>query len=357
MSPHPQPEPADPTTSVTTLRVDGLDVRVGVRGRASGRTAVQDVSLTIGRGEAVGLVGESGSGKTLTCRSILGLLPPGCRVDAGSITLGDDGEDGAELVGGRRSSWQDIRGTRLAAVFQDPASYLNPSITVGHQLAEVLRVKGGRSRHDARRRALELFAEVGLHLPERVYHQYPQELSGGMLQRILLAIAVSLEPELLVADEATTALDVVIQAEILRLLSRLRRTHDLSLLLVTHDLAVVAETCDRVLVMYAGEIVESGPTAEVLANPRHPYTRALLGVASIGNWSRRALEVIPGSPPEAGTAMPGCRFAPRCRYAAEACTRGPVALEPAGPDRAARCVRLDELASERPAGGLDREAS
>jgi peptide/nickel transport system ATP-binding protein len=340
-------EQATTSTSTPTVRVQQLDVTVG----GTDRRAVQGVSFDIARGESVGLVGESGSGKTLTCRSVLGLLPPGCRVSSGSIRLG---EDEVELVGARRSRWQDIRGVRLAAVFQDPASYLNPSVTVGHQLAEVLRVKAGLSREAARARSLELFTEVGLHLPERVYHQYPQELSGGMLQRILLAIAVSLEPELLIADEATTALDVVIQAEILRLLSGLRQRHQLSLLLVTHDLAVVAETCDRILVMYGGEIVESGPTAQVLEDPLHPYTRALLGVASIGDWSRRALEVIPGSPPEAGAAMPGCRFAPRCRFATEACNRGPVALEPQTDGRAARCIRLDDAALDR---ALDREAS
>jgi peptide/nickel transport system ATP-binding protein len=340
MSALPQPDPTRDRS--TTVRVEGLDVSVG----GTARRAVQGVSFEIAPGEAVGLVGESGSGKTLTCRSVLGLLPPGCRVAAGSIRLGSDDVD---LVSARRSTWQDIRGTRLAAVFQDPASYLNPSITVGHQLAEVVRVKSGLSRDAARARSLELFTEVGLHHPDRVFHQYPQQLSGGMLQRVLLAIAVSLEPELLIADEATTALDVVIQAEILRLLSRLRARHQLSLLLVTHDLAVVAETCDRILVMYAGEIVESGPTQQVLADPLHPYTRALLDVASIGDWSRRALEVIPGSPPEAGAPMPGCRFAPRCRFATDACASGPVALETPTAGRSARCLRLEDLSLAREA--------
>jgi peptide/nickel transport system ATP-binding protein len=167
-----------------------------------------------------------------------------------------------------------------------------------------------------------------------------------MLQRVLIAIAVSLEPELLIADEATTALDVVVQAEILQLLSRLRRTHQLSLLLVTHDLAVVADTCDRVLVMYGGEIVESGPTEQVLRDPRHPYTRALLAVASIGDWTRRTLEVIPGTPPEAGEELPGCRFAPRCRDVVADCTAEPVWMT-TWPDenRSARCLRAEDLES------------
>ncbi len=319
-------------------RAPTLDVhRLGVTVGRDRRPAVRDVTFQIARGESVGLVGESGSGKTLTCRSVLGLLPGGCEISSGSIRLG---ADPVELVGARRRTWDGLRGTRLAAVFQDPASYLNPSLTVGHQVAEVLRVKRGLDRHAARTRGTELLAEVGLDRPDRVFHQYPHELSGGMLQRVLIAIAVALEPELLIADEATTALDVVIQAEILHLLSRLRRTHDLSLLLVTHDLAVVAETCDRVLVMYGGEIVESGPTEQVLRDPLHPYTRALLSVASIGDWNRRSLEVIPGSPPEAGEDLPGCRFAPRCRDAVAACTSAPVALEQQGGGRTARCLRV-----------------
>jgi peptide/nickel transport system ATP-binding protein len=342
------PQP-DRTARTRTLRVEGLGVTVGQQRRE----AVRGVTFEIARGESVGLVGESGSGKTLTCRSVLGLLPAGCDVAAGSILLGsgDPGDTEVELTTVRRRGWDRIRGLRLAAVFQDPASYLNPSLTVGHQLAEQLRVKRDLSRREAHARSIELFVEVGLHRPEQVFHQYPHELSGGMLQRVLIAIAVALEPELLIADEATTALDVVIQAEILQLLSRLRRDHHLSLLLVTHDLAVVAETCDRILVMYGGEIVESGPTAEVLADPKHPYTRALLSVASIGDWTRRTLDVIPGSPPEAGEQMSGCRFAPRCSAAREQCTAGPIELTPVAAERSARCVRLDELALT-PAGGV-----
>jgi peptide/nickel transport system ATP-binding protein len=327
---------SQPPEPERTLLVDGLSVTVG-RDR---REAVHAVSLSIRRGESVGLVGESGSGKTLTCRSVLGLLPAGCEVAAGRITLGS-GADEVELTGARRGTWNRVRGARLGAVFQDPASYLNPSLTVGYQLAEQLRVKRALSRREARARSVELFAEVGLRSPEEVFHQHPHELSGGMLQRVLIAIAVSLEPELLIADEATTALDVVVQAEILELLSRLRRTHRLSLLLVTHDLAVVADTCDRILVMYGGEIVESGLTHQVLTDPAHPYTRALLDVASIGDWRRRTLDVIPGSPPEAGARMSGCRFAPRCRDVLEACTTAPVALRETEPGRVARCIRVE----------------
>jgi len=319
------------------LKVDGLQVSVG-----NSLVAVRDVSFEIRRGESVGLVGESGSGKTLTCRSVLGLLPETGEIDHGSIVLGSgSGDHGAvELTGARRGTWDRVRGTRVAAVFQDPASYLNPSLTIGHQVDEVLRVRGGLGRRAARERTVELLTEVGLHDAERVYHCYPFELSGGMLQRVIIAIAVSLNPELLIADEATTALDTVVQAEILELLQRLRRTHQLSLLLVTHDLAVVAETCERVLVMYAGEIVESGPTEQVLNDPQHPYTQALMGVASIGDWSRRTLDTIPGQPPAAGEELPGCRFAPRCQYAAAECVAGPIQLAAVDGVRASRCVRV-----------------
>lgn len=334
------PSPHEHSPRGRTLEVSGLQVSVG-----DDLVAVQDVSFEIGRGESVGLVGESGSGKTLTCRAVLGLLPATGHVDRGRVVLGD-GADAVELTGARRGTWDRVRGLRLGAVFQDPASYLNPSLTVGHQLAEQLRVKRGLSRSAAKERTIELFTEVGLRDPAAVFHQYPFQLSGGMLQRVLIAIAVSCEPELLIADEATTALDVVVQAEILKLLRRLRETHGLSLLLVTHDLAVVAETCERILVMYGGQIVESGPTDQVLGDPQHPYTQALMGVATIGNWQRRRLDVIAGQPPAAGERLPGCRFAPRCPLAVEECETGAVPLTEIDADRAARCVRLDRRVRE-----------
>ncbi|MFF1909300.1 ABC transporter ATP-binding protein [Kitasatospora sp. NPDC058218] len=378
MSPTP-PESAptpDRPARTATLRVEGLHVTVG-----HGRTeAVRDVSFDVLPGEAVGLVGESGSGKTLTCRSVLGLPAPGVSVAAGRIVLGSttDGDatkrdvpDGSapdgdatghgttarhatdrqatdhpalDLTSLTDRQWQQVRGRRLGAVFQDPGSYLNPTLTVGRQLGEPLR-RRGLTKAQTRRRALELFAAVGLHDPERVHDSYPHELSGGMLQRVLLAVAISGDPQLLVADEATTALDTVVQAEVLDLLGVLRERHGLALLLVSHDLAVVAEVCDRVLVFYAGEIVEEGRTADVVASPAHPYTEALLRVASLGRRDRRELAVIPGRPPEPGAAGPGCRFAPRCEYATAACTERGVPLTPVpGADgRAVRCLRAGEL--------------
>jgi len=267
-------QPTERPPAEVVLRVEDLRVTVG-----GGRTeAVHGVSFTVARGETVGLVGESGSGKTLTCRAVLGLLAPGCERSAGRIELGGAGA-GAEptdLASLSRREWNAVRGTRIGTVFQDPASYLNPSITVGRQLAETLRVNLGLGRAEAHSRAVDLFASVGLRRPETVYHQYPHELSGGMAQRVLIAIAISGDPDLLVADEATSSLDVLVQAEVLELLRRLSEERGLALLLVTHDLAVVTEVCDRVLVCYQGELVEQGPTDEIIARPQHPHTRALL---------------------------------------------------------------------------------
>ncbi|GAA2613069.1 ABC transporter ATP-binding protein [Streptomyces axinellae] len=328
---------AEPTGAPPVLTVEGLDVTIEAAHRAA--RAVRQVDLTLHRGEAVGLVGESGSGKSLTCRSVLGVLPDGIAVTGGRIGLADpDGAGTTELTGLDRARWNTVRGRRVAAVFQDPASYLNPSLTVGRQLCEQLRVGRGLSRPAARERAVELFGAVGLHRPDELYDRYPHELSGGMLQRVLIAVAVSCEPELLIADEATTALDVVVQAEILELLQSLRTAYGLTLVLVTHDLAVVAESCERVVVMYAGEIVEDGPTEAVLAAPAHPYTEALLRVASLGAWGRRELEVIEGQPPEAGAELPGCRFADRCPYAGPRCAEAPVQLRTRQDGRRSRCL-------------------
>jgi peptide/nickel transport system ATP-binding protein len=323
------------------LRLDDLHVSV----HDGAATAVRGVSLSVRAGEIVGLVGESGSGKTLTCRAALGVLPAGCAVQEGSVSFG-----GRDVTGLSRRGWERVHGSEIGAVFQDPASYLNPSITVGHQLTEVLRVKLGLARRAARRRAAELLAAVGLQDPERVLDQIPAELSGGMLQRVMIAIAISCGPRLLVADEPTTALDVTIQAEVLELLQALRDQRGLAVLFVSHDLAVVTQLCDRIAVFYAGEIVESGPAAEIVARPRHPYTQALLRVASVGDFQRRELEVIPGQPPRVGADIAGCRFAARCPVAMPACQDGPVASALAGDRHQVRCVRSGSRVGELVAG-------
>ncbi|MBT0769951.1 ABC transporter ATP-binding protein [Kineosporia sp. J2-2] len=244
------------------------DVRIS----QGAREFVHGASFDLYPGGVVGIVGESGSGKTLTCRSALGILPDGFTVSGGSITVA--GQDISALS---VKQWTTLRGTTISAVFQDPASYLNPSLTVGSQLGEVLRVKAGLRRREARTRGLELLEAVHLRDPLKVYDQYPHELSGGMQQRVLIATAISLGPRVLIADEATTALDVTVQAEILDLLSDLRESTGLALVVVSHDLAVIAQLCEQVLVMRSGEVVEQGPTAQVLHDPRHEYTRLLIG--------------------------------------------------------------------------------
>ncbi|GAA2237199.1 ABC transporter ATP-binding protein [Herbiconiux moechotypicola] len=232
---------------------------------------VHGVSFSLRRGGVIGIVGESGSGKSLTCRAILGLLPQYLEVSGGRIEL--FGRDAASLT---PKEWTQVRGTRISAVFQDPASYLNPSIRVGKQVQEVLRVKRGLGRREAKARTLELFDAVQLRDPAYVYQQYTHELSGGMLQRVLIASAIALEPDILIADEATTALDVTVQAEILELLASLKESTGLSLIVVSHDLAVVAQLCDEVLVMKDGSVVEHGVTRDILENPQHEYSRLLI---------------------------------------------------------------------------------
>lgn len=260
------PPPAVATDSVVLAVHD-----VRIYDQVNDREIVYGISFQLTPGKVVGIVGESGSGKTLTCRAALGILPEHFAISAGAIEIA--GRDIAELT---PAQWTDLRGSTISAVFQDPASYLNPSIRVGAQIAEVIRVKTGASRRQARHRALELLALVHLRDPALVYDQYAFELSGGMLQRVLIATAIAADPTVLIADEATTALDVTVQAEILDLLADLQERTGLALLVVSHDLAVVAQLCDEVLVMREGQVVEQGPTAEVLHRPRHEYIRMLI---------------------------------------------------------------------------------
>jgi len=238
---------------------------------ADGTELVHGVSLAVRPGEALGVVGESGSGKTLTCRALLGILPSGVSVTGGSVRV-----DGREFTTASERDWRSVRGTRIGAVFQDPASYLNPAIPVGAQLAETLRVTAEVPRTKAKQRARELLDDLGIRRVDLVLRQRVAELSGGMLQRVLIAMALAANPAVLIADEATTALDVTVQAELLELLARLRRERGLALILVSHDLAVVAQVCERVLVFRDGRVVEGGATSRVLRAPGHPYTRSLL---------------------------------------------------------------------------------
>ena len=251
------------------LEVDGLCMEFG-RPDAPLR-AVDGVDFAIAPGETLVLVGESGSGKTLTCRALLGILPPGTVITGGRILV-----DGHDLTRAGEPEWRGIRGRRIGAVFQDPASYLNPAVRVGAQLEEVLRVTAGVRRAETRARARQLLDSLGLRDVDRVLGQRVGELSGGMLQRILIAMALAADPAVLIADEATTALDVTVQAELLDLLRRLRAERELALVLVSHDLAVVSQVCERVVVLRDGRIIEGGATTRVLSRPGHPYTRQLL---------------------------------------------------------------------------------
>lgn len=238
---------------------------------ADGTELVHGVSVSVRPGEALGIVGESGSGKTLTCRALLGILPPGLRVAGGTVSI-----DGQNLTDAGEKEWRRVRGTHVAAVFQDPASYLHPAIPVGAQLEETLRITAGLSRKHAREQARALLDDLGIRRVDLVLRQRVAQLSGGMLQRVLIAMALAADPAVLIADEATTALDVTVQAELLELLKRLRAERGLALILVSHDLAVVAQVCERVQVFRDGRVVEAGATSRVLRAPGHPYTRELL---------------------------------------------------------------------------------
>jgi oligopeptide/dipeptide ABC transporter ATP-binding protein len=295
--------------------------------------AVDGVSFDVGAGEVLGIVGESGCGKSVTALSILRLVPepPGEIVPGSSIRFHD-----RELLALSEREMRAIRGNDIAMIFQEPMTSLNPVFTVGDQIAEAIRLHRGRSRSAARREAVTLLRLVGIPDPEQRAAGYPHQLSGGQRQRVMIAIALSCEPALLIADEPTTALDVTIQAQILALLAELRARLGMAMILITHDLGVVAGTCDRVAVMYAGRIVEEAPATRIFDDPRHPYTQGLL--RSIPRLDRRAerLAVIPGAVPSATHWPAGCRFRDRCGHAWERCAAEPP-LVPIGPGRAARC--------------------
>ncbi|WP_020180693.1 dipeptide/oligopeptide/nickel ABC transporter permease/ATP-binding protein [Methylopila sp. M107] len=308
---------------------------------ASGRhAAVRDVSFSLPRGGSLGIVGESGSGKSVTALSLarLAASPPGV------ITAGDVALDGEDVLSAPFGRLRQIRGARVAYVFQDPSTTLDPLMPVGRQIAEAAAAHGAAG---AGARAKKLAEEVGLPDPDRVLAAYPHQLSGGQRQRIGIAIALAQDPDVLVADEPTTALDATTQAKVLKLFCELRARRGAALIFVSHDLAVVETLCERVAVFYAGEIVEEGPTAEVLAAPRHPYTARLIACAPKLGEPDRALEPIEGGPPPIDDRPEGCAFAPRCRLAIEACRAGPIALAAEGEGRAARCIRTQEVALGR----------
>jgi len=304
--------------------------------------AVDGVTFDVGQGEIVGLVGESGCGKSVTNLSILGLLPkPQGRIAGGSVVF-----EGRELVGLPERELQGIRGNDIAMIFQDPMTSLNPYLRVEEQLAEVGQLHLGLSRNRAVGRAVELLRRVGIPDPETRILSYPHEFSGGMRQRAMIAMALLCDPKLLIADEPTTALDVTIQAQILDLLKGLRDERGMSIILITHDLGVVAGMCDRVIVMYAGRIVEEAPTRELYASPAHPYTKALLAsVPRLDATAHAMLHSIEGLPPRLDRGpFEACTFAPRCAYVRDACLLAEPALETFAPGRSRRCaVPIEEV--------------
>ena len=303
--------------------------------------AVQSASFTVEPGQALGLVGESGCGKSMTLRAILGLQP-----QPGHITGGEIRFEGDDLANADPKRLRNVRGARISIIFQEPMTALNPVMRVGDQIAEGPRVHLGKRRSEARQTALELMRKVGIPDPARRAQAYPHELSGGMRQRVMIAIALSCEPRLSLCDEPTTALDVTIQDQILKLLSAMRRDLGVSVVFVTHDLAVVAETCERIAVMYAGQVVETGTVDEVFRAPRHPYTLGLLRSVPRFDVVRQTLDSIPGQPPDLVAPPTGCPFQPRCGFAREDCLEGDFPLRRLGPGRATACIHDDDCAQD-----------
>jgi peptide/nickel transport system ATP-binding protein/oligopeptide transport system ATP-binding protein len=314
--------------------------------------AVDGVSFSVARSETLGIVGESGCGKSVTSLSIMRLVPdpPGEIVQGSSVRF-----DGRELLELPESEMRKVRGNDIAMIFQEPMTSLNPVYTVGEQIAESFRLHRRASRAEAWTRAVEMLRLVGIPSPEGRAHDYPHQLSGGQRQRVMIAIALSCDPDLLIADEPTTALDVTIQAQILELLADLQHRLGMAMILITHDLGVVAQVCDRVAVMYAGRIVEEGPVQRIFDDPRHPYTQGLLRALPRLDEPSHELAVIPGQVPSPTAWPSGCRFRPRCPFAWDLCAAEEPGLIDASPDQRARCWL--ETHPERRAAGTGFVAS
>ncbi|MGV9850631.1 ABC transporter ATP-binding protein [Streptomyces sp. NPDC003442] len=334
MTPSTLPAPAG--TGGPALEVEGLCV--DLRTPSGTVRAVNGVGFQVRKGRTLALLGESGCGKSMTALSMVGLLEPTAEVTGGSVKV--SGTDVLRLgQAGRRK----LAGPVLSIVFQDALTALNPVQPVGRQLAEPFRIHRGMSRRDAREKAVELMTRVGIPEPRLRARAYPHQFSGGMRQRLLIAMAVALDPDVLIADEPTTALDVTVQAQIMRLLRDLQTERDMALVLITHDLAVVAQRADDVVVMYAGNVVETGPVAEVFSRPRHPYTKGLLDSVPEHAVRGRPLPAVPGSPPELSAVPSGCVFRARCPLAQERCAQERPRLVSVGDSRSAACHFSEEL--------------
>lgn len=319
------------------LRIEHLETHFKTRGGTV--KAVNDISFAIADGEVLGLVGESGSGKSMTCRSILRLVPPPGKIVGGNIYYKEE----------NIMSWPDARlthyrGAQVSMILQEPMTALNPVHTVGKQIEETILQHEQVSQKEAEARAVDLMKLVGIPAPDRRLHEYPHQFSGGMRQRVMIAIALACRPKVLLADEPTTALDVTIQDQIIRLVQSLQEEMGMSVLWVTHDLGVVAQLCDRVAVMYAGQIMELANVVDLFDCSRHPYTRGLMeSIPSGGSRTENKLIPIPGQPPDLLNLGAGCPFKVRCRYAIEACSLGEVPLRPVTPDHFSACIRFEEL--------------
>jgi len=324
---------------VTLLSVSNLRVAFGSGQREL--PAVDDVGFDVAEGEVLGIVGESGSGKSVTALSIMGLLPkPPARVAAGSIKF-----QGQDLLGLGEREMQRVRGPGIGMIFQEPMTSLNPVFPIGDQLMETVRVHERVGKAAQHERATAMLAKVGIAEPERRLRDYPHQLSGGMRQRVMIAMALACNPKLLIADEPTTALDVTIQQQILELLLDLREELGMAVIIITHNMGVVAEMADRVVVMYAGRIVERAPVTGLFERPAHPYTRGLLESIPTLADERDRLRSIPGTLPNPAALPPGCRFEPRCRWRISACAAAVPPLEALGENHESACIRQRELSS------------
>lgn len=335
MAGNPQFVAGEGDTSPPLLDVRGLTVEFRTRDGVA--RAADAVDLNVRRGRTVAVIGESGCGKSVTAAAIMGIIAPPGQVTAGQVLF-----NGVDVLGLDDKARRALRGTQIAMVFQDAPSALNPVMQVGKQIAEMFRVHQGLGRKEAFARAVELMDAVRIPSAASRAKDYPHQFSGGMRQRVMIAMAIALSPQLLIADEPTTALDVTVQAQILQLLAELKRELDMSVLLITHDLGVASQVADDVVVMYAGRVVETGPVRDVFAQPGHPYTRALLDSVP-GRHAAGELPAIPGMPPRLTRMPPGCAFAPRCEFAAPQCVAAMPALLEFVPGRDVACVRVGEV--------------
>ncbi|MUK87612.1 ATP-binding cassette domain-containing protein [Ornithinibacillus sp. L9] len=314
------------------------DLTIKFRTAKATSTAVRNVSFSLEAGETLCIVGESGSGKSITSLSLMGLLPENGEVSNGSIRL-----NGEELVGKTEEELRKIRGNEISMIFQEPMTALNPVFTVGYQIQEPLRIHKRMSKQEATVKSVELLKQVGIPNPKEKIHQYPHELSGGMRQRVMIAMALACEPSLLIADEPTTALDVTIQAQILDIMDDLKEEFGMGVVFVTHDMGVVAEIADRVMVMYAGDVIEVNDVQTLFEDPKHPYTKGLLGAVPNVDDETQEMKVIPGSMPSMEDDIPGCRFHPRCPMAMDICKEKKPALIDVGKENAAVRCWLQEV--------------